>query len=270
VKYEILTAVFYRHTFSTDSGYEGIKTTVTAHAAKCMLQHGLLYKPLRNGFLLLYDTARARDVLLKEKIRLVFDVALKDALFYNYTQVCIESPAGQFFLFSNERQRASAELLHKAAYVTADDLQPVSALSERHLVKPFGQIALLLDEQLLSAYYISFEAKATRWCYFLMSDDLKLLSYPAILSTNGNGHFGQPLAVTLPDNVKAPVFISKTPVPLGGSVPHAFQLVDYAAADAERYKVIIPVLPAPDVSRVSNAGASLYEKGNDYSEIFLY
>lgn len=235
-----------------------------------MSQYGLLFKPLRNGFLLLYDTKCAREDLLKEKIRLVFDVALNDALFYNYTQVSIDSPAGQFFLFTNEQQRASAVQLHRDQFVAAEDLRPLSALSERYLVKPFGQIALLLDEELLPAYYISFQAKATRWCYFLMSDDLKGLSHPAVLSTNGNGYFDGPVSITLPDNVKAPVLISKNPVPLGSNAPHTFQLVDYAAADAGRYKVIIPVLPTPDVSRVSNAGASLYEKGNDYSEIFLY
>jgi len=235
-----------------------------------MSQHGLLFKPQRDGFLLLRNTAVARDALLKEKIRLVFDLALKDALFYNYTQLSAGNIAGHFFLFSNERERVSAEMLHRQPFVTPEDFRPLSDLTEKYFVKPFGQITLLLDEQLLSSYYISFQARATRWCYFLMGEDLKALSHPAILGTNGNGYFDAPVTVTLPDNTKAPVLISKTPVVLGGTATHAFQLVDYTDAAAGRYKVIIPSLPAPDVSRVSNAGAILYEKGNDYSEIFLY
>lgn len=235
-----------------------------------MSQHGLLFKPQRDGFLLLRNTAIAKDVLLKEKIRLVFDLALKDALFYNYTQLSAGNIAGHFFHFSNEQERVSAETLHRKAFVTPEDFRPLSELTEKYFVKPFGQITLLLDEQLLSSYHISFQARATRWCYFLMSEDLKVLSHPAILATNGNGYFDSPVTVILPDNSMTPVFISKIPVPLGGTARHAFQLVDYTAADADRYKVIIASLPAPDVSRVSNAGAALYEKGNDYSEIFLY
>jgi hypothetical protein len=269
VKYEILTAVFYRHTFSPGPGYEGISVSVPAHTAKRMSQHSLLVKPVRDGFLLLHNT-KARDVLLKEKIRLVFDLALKDALFYNYTQLSAGNIAGSFFRFNNEQERASADALHREAFVNEEDFRPLSDLPEKYFVKPFGQITLLLDEQLLSSYYIRFPARATRWCYFLMADDLKALSHPAILGTNGNGYFDAPVTVTLPDNTKAPVLISKTPVPLGGAAMHAFQLVDYTDAAAGRYKVIMPSLPAPDVSRVSNAGAALYEQGNNYSEIFLY
>lgn len=234
-----------------------------------MSQHGLLLKPQRDGFLLLC-ISKARDGLLKEKIRLVFDLVLKDALLYNYTQLSAGNIAGGFFLFSNEQERASAEVLHREAFVREADFRPLSDLSEKYFVKPFGQVTLLLDEQLLPSYEIRFQAKATRWCYFLMSNDLKALSHPAILGTNGNGYFDAPVTVTLPDNIKAPVLISKTAVQLGDTTRQIFQLVDYTEADTGRYKVIIPSLPVPDVSRVSNAGAILYEKGNDYSEIFLY
>ena len=240
-----------------------------------MAQNGLLFKPLRNGFLLLYNTAmagkaRAKGVLLKENIHLVFDVVLKDTQFYNYTQVDVKTVASQFFFFSNEQQRVSAENLHSDLYVAAEDLRPVSALPRKFFIKPFGQLELLLDEKLLSSYYISFQAKATHWCYFLMSDGLRALAHPAVIGNNGNGYFDTPVTVTLPDNVKVPVIISRSPLPLGDTGAHSFQLVDYTSADTDRYKVIIPALPVPDISRVSNAGAALYERGNNYSEIFLY
>jgi hypothetical protein len=240
-----------------------------------MSRHGLLFKPLRNGFLLLYDTGmagknRVREALLKEKISLLFDVALKDTLFYNYTAVNAPGIADSIFVFSNTQPRVSAETLHQDVFVSSQDLQPSSSLRDRRLVKPFGQIALLLDEQLLPSYYISFQAKATRWCYFLMSEGLKALPHPAVLGTNGNGHFNIPVMITLPDTISVPVLISKEPLPLVQAAAQVFQLVDYVTEDADRYKVIIPALPVPDVSRVSAAAASLYESGNNYSEIFLY
>jgi hypothetical protein len=240
-----------------------------------MSQHGLLLKPLRHGFLLLNDTkpagkSRTKEVLLKEEISLVFDLVLKDALLYNYTQLKMEALPEHLFFFTNAQQRASEDTLHRQAFVTAQDLRPLDELPDRPLVKPFGRIALQLGEPLLPSYYISFQAKATRWCYFLMSEGLKALSRPAVLTTNGNGDFGLPVMITLPDNKQVPVFISKEPVPLANAAAHAFQLIDYNGADTDRYKVIIPALPSPDVSRVSNAGAALYEIGNDYSEIFLY
>lgn len=240
-----------------------------------MSRHGLLFKPLRNGFLLLYDTRlagnnRAREALLKERISLTFDVVLKDTLFYNYTAVNASGIADSIFFFSNTQPRVSAETLHRDVFVSAQDLQSLPLLGDRRLVKPFGQIMLLLDEQLLSSYYISFQAKATRWCYFLMSEGLRALPHPAVLGTNGNGHFNTPVMITLPDNISVPVLISKEPLPLVQAPAQIFQLVDYVTEDADRYKVIIPALPVPDVSRVSGAATSLYESGNNYSEIFLY
>jgi len=275
VKYDILTAVFYRHSFFPGHGYEGISLRVPAHTAQSLLQHGLILKPQQHGFLLLYDSmpagrSRAREALLKDKISLDFDLVLNDELFYNYTQVAVSALAGSLFYFSNVQQRAVQAALHKEEQVTAQDLRPLAELQESFFVKPFGRLELLLDEQLLPAYHISFSAKATRWCYFLMGKDLQELSNPAVIGTNGNGHFDMPVMISLPGNENVPVLISRNALPLAKEPAHTFQLVDYSTLDATRYKVVIAALPAPEIGRVSNAAAALYEQGNDYSEIFLY
>src|SRR5690606_38690092 len=177
---------------------------------------------------------------------------------------------GSLFYFCNTGQRAVPDALHKEEQVTAQDLRPLAELQEPFFVKPFGRIALLLDEQLLPAYHISFSAKATRWCYFLMGKDLQELANPAVIGTNGNGYFDMPVMISLPGNDQVPVLMSRKPLPLATEPAQTFQLVDYSTLDATRYKVVIAALPAPEISRVSNAAAALYEQGNDYSEIFLY
>ncbi len=245
-----------------------------APTTKCLLQYGLLLKPLRDGFLLLYEATRAgnhrsREALLKDPICLAFDLALTDQLFYNYTQVDVAAVADSFFFFSNDTQAAPG-LLHWNTYVGASDLQHISVLQERLLTKPFGRIVLQLDKDLQPSYEIRFQARATRWCYFLMSDGLRALSRPAVISANGSGYFEPAVQVSLPNTGLVPVFISVSPLPLSTAAPPAFQLVDYSAFEEDRYKVIISALPAPDFSRISNAAAALYKDRNDYSEIFLY
>ncbi|WP_145718268.1 hypothetical protein [Chitinophaga japonensis] len=275
MKYDILTAVFYRHSFFPGHGYEGISIRVPAHTAESLLQHGLILKLRQDGFLLLYDAmpagrSRTRDTLLQEKIRLDFDLVLNDELFYNYTQVAVSNLAGSLFYFSNAQQRAVPVALHKEEQVTAQDLRPLAELAETFFVKPFGRLELLLDEHLLPAYHISFSAKATRWCYFLVGKELRELARPAVIGTNGNGHFDMPVMISLPGNETVPVLISKNALPLAREPVQTFQLVDYSTLDTTRYKVVIAALPAPEIGRVSNAAAALYEQGNEYSEIFLY
>ncbi|KAA2240007.1 hypothetical protein F0L74_27905 [Chitinophaga agrisoli] len=245
-----------------------------APTTKCLLQNGLLVKPLRDGFLLLYETTRAgnnrsRETLLKDPVCLSFDLALTDQLFYNYTQMDAVAVADNFFFFSNDPQAAPG-VLHWDSYVSALDLQHVSVLQERPLTKPFGRIVLQLDKDLQPSYDIRFQARATRWCYFLMSDGLRALARPAVISTNGSGAFEPAVQVSLPNTGLVPVFISVSPLPLATAAPPVFQLVDYSAFEEDRYKVIISALPAPDISRISNAAAALYKDRNDYSEIFLY
>jgi hypothetical protein len=274
VKYEILTTVFYRHTFFTGPGYDGITARATASAAQYLLQHGLLCKPLRDGFMLLYDTQpagkhRNRDVVLKENFTLEFDLLLTDHLFYNYTQVNVPDITSTVFFFSNDAQSA-AGVLHRADYVSTQDLRTVDTLQEQFFIKPFGRIALQIGEQLQSSYQIRFSARASRWCYFLMSEGLQALSRPGVISTNGNGYFGVPQRVTLPDRGEVPVFISQIPVPFGNANKTVFQLVDYSTAGDDKYKVIISALPAPETGRISNAAAAFYESGFEYAEIFLY
>ena len=274
MKYEILTAVFYRHTFFTGPGYDGITARATASATQCLLQQGLLFKPLRDGFMLLYGTLQAgnqrnREIVLKENFTLEFDLFLTDHLFYNYTQVNVPDITSTVFFFSNDAQSA-AGVLHRADYVSTQDLRTVDTLKERFFTKPFGRIALQIGEQLQSSYQIRFSARASRWCYFLMSEGLQALSRPAVISTNGNGYFGVPQLVTLPDKGEVPVFISQIPVPFGNANNTVFQLVDYSTAGDDKYKVIISALPAPEMGRISNAAAAFYESGFEYAEIFLY
>lgn len=273
MKYEILTEVVYRHTFFPGHGYEGIRVHIPAAAARSLSQQGLLVKRLRDGFVLLYAAVhagrpRSRDAVLEENNTLLFDLLLTDHLFYNYTQVNVQDITSSIFFFSNEAPVA-AGTLHRQDYVSTQDLQAVNTLQETFFVKPFGRIALQVNGQLQPLYQIRFPARAVRWCYFLMSEGLQSLSRPAVIAANGNGYFGALRRVTLPDGREVPVFISNDPVPLG-SAGNVFQLVDYFTASDDRYKVIIPALPAPETGSISNAAAALYENGSEYAEFFLY
>ncbi|CAL1518622.1 hypothetical protein [Chitinophaga sp. MM2321] len=273
-QYEILTAIQYHHTFLPSLNYEGIEIRVPAETSKQLINEGLLLKQQPGGMMLLYNNgpegSRSRDALLQRNITLTFQVLLKDPLFYNYTQINMQAVATQLFMFSNALSGSDNDCLHRQDHVSEDDLCDLSTLPETFFVKPFGQLVLQLGPSIQSNYYIRFRSKSTYWCYFLMSGQLAELANPAILDINGNACFDKPLLAEIPGKKKVPVFISQQPIPLSGRNPDAFKLVDQSTAEKDKYKIIIPTLPCPDISRISAAGTAWRTNGKAYSEIFLY
>ncbi|PSL45368.1 hypothetical protein CLV51_10470 [Chitinophaga niastensis] len=272
-RYEILTTIHYRHTFLQAQPYEGIGIRISAAAGRQLLNEDLVLKQQPAGIVLLYNTlsgsGRTRKDMLQSNITLTFEVVLKDSLFYNYTQVSTSAITEQIFIFSNAPGNA-AGVLHKAAYVGADDLCELNTLPETFFVKPLGQLTLQLNETLQDTYYIRFQSKSTYWCYFLMSDQLASLANPVILEANGAVYFNTPQLADVAGKSKVPVLISNQPISLTKRTPYLLKLADQLPEEKDKYKVIISLLPTPEIDRISAAGTVLQTNDKAYSEIFLY
>lgn len=272
-QYEILTTIRYRHAFFRALSYEGIGLRVSAATGKQLLDADLVLKQQASGMLLMYNTLaagkRTRNDILQDNITLTFDVVLKDPAFYNYTQIDATDITAQCFVFSNDTGNAPG-VLHKNSFAGSEDLREMNTLPETFFVKPFGYLTLQLNESLQAAYDISFQARSTYWCYFLMSGQLAALSNPVILDTNGMPCFSKPLLTELPDKSKVPVLVSNKPIVLTDSTADTFRLADQLSAEEDRHKIIISQLPAPEVNRISAAGKSWQTNDKVYSEIFLY
>jgi hypothetical protein len=219
---------------------------------------------------LLYDNNNAdqRELLLREKLTLVFDLQLQDKLFYNYTGLQQSDIPDSILLFGNENGQAPGKL-HKDDVVTASEVVPFEHQGGVMSAKPFARIVLALTPDLSDRYEISFAARTTRWCYFLMSANLAALTEPAIIDTSNQIHFKGPQVVTLPDGANASVFVSEETIALAQRPVHTFQLVE-AGGMGGLNRTIISALPSPDIQTISAAGIPGYDRTQAYSEIFLY
>lgn len=272
-QYEILTTIRYRHDFFQTLFYEGIGIRMSAATGKQLLDNDLLLKQQASGFTLLYNTGsdgkRTRSDLLRNNTALVFEVVLKDPLFYNYTAIDTDNITTQCFMFGNDAVNTPG-VLHRYSYAAAADLRGTDELQESFFTKPFGLLTLTLDESLLDNYLVQFKARSTYWCYYLMSEQLAALAHPVILNSSGASCFSEPLQAALPERKQVPVLVSNDPIPLSYRNPNIFKLADMIPDDNNKHKVIISPLPSPEIDRISAAGRSWYSNDKTYSEIFLY
>lgn len=243
--FSVLTEVYFRHRFFADQKFVHITTHVLQATAIEMRRHGLLFRPLRDGFMLLYEQGVYNN---SENLLLEFDLRLQDELFYNYTDIIQPDIRHNILSFSNKEQAVALD---------------VQITQDNSMTKPFGRITLSVNDSLLPRYEVRFAAKQTRWCYFLVSDQLAALGNPAVTDVNGVIDFDGPLQLDLPGKPATHLFISKTPLLLSQRPAYSFQLKDGAS-------VIIPVLPSPDISRISFSAVPGYDRTQAYSEIFLY
>jgi hypothetical protein len=268
--FDLLTEIYFRHRFFADNCLRGIRVLVPQQTATDMRRYELLFRRLPDRFVLLYNNSEAdqREMLLREKLTLVFDLQLQDNLFYNYTGLLQSDILNSILLFGNEDGYTPGKL-HKEDVVTASEVVPFEHQGGVISAKPFARIVLTLTPDLPARYEISFAARTTHWCYFLMSANLAELSAPAIIDTSNKIHFKGPQVVTLPDGSNASVFVSEEPVALAQRPLHTFQLVE-AGGIGGLSRTIISALPSPDIQTISAAGIPGYDRTQAYSEIFLY
>lgn len=260
MSYTLLTTINFRHNYYTSARYEQVQVNVPAATAREMRRYGMLLRHQTDGFTLSFDdTMLTRESILQDALTLSFDLSLKDHNFYNYTDLPQQDLRNSMLLFTNKNN--STGRLHQEVYVSASE---IAALTINCFVRPFGRIELLLAEGLRSQYVIHFAPRSTYWHYFLMSGHLQELSKPAVLDPKGKTIFKGPQSAPLPGGRKAISFISATPVTLAQHLT-SFMLVDYATG-SDAYSIVLPVLPVPDISRISAAGG----ESQLSSEIFLY
>ncbi|WP_343669966.1 hypothetical protein [Chitinophaga sp.] len=260
MSYTLLTTVYFRHHYYSSNRYEQLQVTIPVATAGNMRRYGLLLRQFADGITLFFDsTTFSRDSILKDALSLSFDLSLKDYLFYNYTDLQQHDLPDSMLLFTNKNN--STGRLHQELYVSDSDVVPVAGPGFSH---QFGRIELLLTDELQAKYEICFAPRATHWKYFLMSGHLQEIAQPMVVDSLGKTTFSAPQSVVLPDGRKGIVFISDTPVTLAQHRAPFMLVDDSAGSDARR--TIIPVLPTPDISRISAAGGNMQLS----SEIFLY
>ncbi len=223
-----------------------------------MRRYGLIFKSFPDHFTVMYDTelagsARSREDVLKEDIRLSFRLNLSDLALYNYTGGLPFAINNSFFYFSNANADGSfkTNTLHEDPFANTKDFIELSASGEQYFSKPFGHLDILFHPGLQKNMEIKFAAKAVYWQYILVSEHMKDLNAPAVFNKSTRQIFIGPETIQLPDDRTGIAFISEEPILLNSEPNRFFQLVENYESGSDKHKIIVDVLPNPDINIIS-------------------
>jgi hypothetical protein len=267
-KHELLAQIHFRHAYFLNNIPNCFSVTPSAETERVLLNHALIFKKSNDGFRLAFEavnnaqTKTRKEVIASEEI-LRFVVTLKDELFYNYTQTGTTDILNSCFHFHNFNSN-SDERLHTSEYASAADCVDEQLFKNESVTKPFAYIELKLSNLVKEVYYIHFREKETYWRYLLVSDYLQTLVNPAIL--NGSITFTGPVPVLLPNDSKALVFESTKPIGIKQKQESVFQLVESYNSELKKGRIVIKMLPYPDVKNISKI---FFGENKEYSEIIL-
>lgn len=278
-KFDILFEVQFRHQYLENDLFHGITVVPEEETTLKMKRLGMVYKTQPGGFLIGYDSSfasqpRNRQELLKEVFTLSFRLNLVDLGLYNYTEHLPQHISGSIFHFTNYSipggEVIQGSLLHRDDYVSEKELDDRKEIKELYFSKPFGRISILLHPNLEKSFTIHFAAKATYWQYILQSEHLMNLQKPAIINKATKKIFLGPVPVKLSENKQGLAFVSEEPIVLTKMPNRKFHLVENYESGNERYKIIMAVLPNPDINQISALfGDELNNSKKIFSNIIL-
>lgn len=259
-KFETLCSVNFRHTYFGGEKFSGISAVPLAETSISMRKYGLVFRSFGDGFTIMFDSEfagspRSREMLLSEGITISFRLDLSDQSLYNYTASLPASINNSFFYFSNFSRSENGSFrqtqLHEDEFAGIKDMVDAGNYRDQYFSLPFGHLDLKLHPGLQSSMQIRFSARAAYWQYILISEHLKTLSAPAVLNKTSQKIFQGPEKVELPESRSGIGFISEEPITLSNQPNRQFQLVDNYDASINRYKVVMDILPNPDIHVVS-------------------
>lgn len=270
IAFGTLFTVVFEHGYFTGSRLECMAVSPDQQSAASIQRNGLLFKPLKNGFTVLYETSmagkvRTREAVLQQTVELRFSIALNDPYFFNYTDLDHKDMTGSLCYFNNTSHAAGT--LHAGEWVSDKEVVTVKSVNDGSFVKPFGLIDVRISEGLSEQYTIRFRERSTYWRYLVISQHLKDLNSPAVLGNSGS--FKGPESMLLPDKRSALAFVSANPIGMKESGNDTFQLVENYDPVAGKYKVVLKTLPVPDVRAISALQPRDAAESRSYSEIFI-
>ncbi|MES2004832.1 MAG: hypothetical protein V4450_09955 [Bacteroidota bacterium] len=285
-RYQIVTTVSFRHSYFSDARYTGFSVEPDKATQHTMKRFSLICKVFPDGFSLFYETGpflqRNRAAVLKESACLRFRIINNDPDFFSYTEGLPENIAESLFFASDKNVLRTdpandLAILGNQFFNVEDILQakipglPVFE-AEAFFRKPFGFIEINFHPQLPAQFALQFKEKETVWRYILSSDHLQDLTQPAVIHKDTKEAFAGPVWLLLPDGKKRMAFESQKPIPLRNKPEKVFQLVENFEPVSGKCKVVLGVLPNPNIKHFSFIDTEKKQgdgKENNFSEIFI-
>lgn len=271
---EPLFSVAFRHNYYQDNSCRFLKTVLAEETNSLMKRYGLIIKLHESGFRIYYESWFAGRERTYEEIK-QFPLILKillintDIYFYNYTNGFTDHAVSDTVLCF--RNNGDDGRLHTDVFAgSSSAASEVVELLPGNFRRPFGVIYFNLQEVQPIDYYIQFDAKKVYWRYVVATQHLRDLENPAIINKADQSVFDGPVSCELPDQRNALLFTSGSPLKVSEQSDRNFQLVESYNINSGRQKVVIQMLPNPNVKHISaiNGGADKKD-GVPYADVIL-
>jgi hypothetical protein len=283
LKYEILTTVTFRHTYFNNNSYAGFTIVPDASTLHHLRRLSILFKPTPNGCNLLFEVdsnhPRTREEVLKEAVTFGFSIHNNDPDFVNYTEGLPGNIEKAVLFFRNNTAETAVisdnGLLHENPFFSVKDILQNKSPDKNNIhdkeffSKPFAWMEIRLHKGLEKSLQVNFKGKETLWRYIINSEHLQELAEPAVIHKDTKEAFKGPVWIVLPDGKKRMAFESNKLIPLCSKPEKVFQLVENFQPGSAKYKVVLGMLPNPNVKLISLIRSEDITQENKFSEIFI-
>lgn len=273
-EYEILTQVKFRNRFFSNNKLECFTIQPDLNTEHFFLRSGIVFKVFNDGIMLFFNSfayheSISRNAILDGSV-LRFKIILNDHYFFNYTDGELDDFSTSLYYFNNAAKVEngfSNQNLQLDEFVSIKDGVDINDFDQQFFKKPFGVIDIQLHKDLQNEYFLSFKEKESHWRYIIVSDYLINTTQLAILGDDVE--FEGPEKIFLPNGKEVLSFVSVTPINHREKPKKYYKLVDYYEKGSSTFKIMINMLPIPDINTISSS-VKVTNDSKQFSEIFIY
>lgn len=251
-RFRTFFSVRLEHSYFANNQFNQFLIIPEKDTADKMQQLEILYRVRNNEIYFLISEDSYDNAIRGGEGYLNFYLYLKDSHFYTYTAGNWENIHLSYLFFSNSQNFTDGDSnnnkLHMNEFANETDLKTWES-NNRQGRKPFAVISIYLSQQLQPLYRIAFNAATVFWAYILVSKHLIELEEPYVETKKNDTSFERAKSIRLPGNEEAILIKSLQTIPLQENYDFKFTL---CYRDNNIPKTILPVLPYPDINKVSN------------------
>ncbi len=221
--YKSICSVQVFHSYFEDTLMRAIEFTPTGHFKEIIGQLGIVLRLTENGFQLFSPTEETITSFLAQLSNthgitaFDFDITINDPKFYNYTDL----PIGRIVSFSSADPQNETIGDQTVLHPSLHEREDTNLLGNLHIA--IDDILSLASNDAPITFAISFSARATQWCYYIINDSLLPVDNLHIVS-DADIQFSDPIEVVMPNEAKALLMTSNVLIPLSNSRKYDFEL----------------------------------------------
>lgn len=225
--YKSICSVQVFHSYFEDTLMRDIKFAPAGHFKEIIGQMGIVLKQTANGFQIFAPTDETVSSYLTELSNTFgitafdLDITVQYPLFYNYTDLPLDRMVSLSFSSADTQNETVGN--RTILRPSLNEREDSNLLGKLHIA--FEDILAIANNDAPAAFAISFNARATQWCYYIVNRSSLPMNNLHIYS-DADIQFSSPYDSVLPNGTKALLMTSNVLIPLSNYGKYRFNLLN--------------------------------------------